>query len=63
MKLSDKLAKVDDVFEVTKYDNGYKVEVRGEDKNGDWATAQVLVMNDGDVKTLWDEYDLMEMRA
>ena len=63
MKLSDKLTKVDDVFEVTKYDNGYKIEVRGEDANEDWATAQIIVFSAMEVKDLFDEYSAMEMRA
>ena len=63
MKLSDKLVKVDDTFEVTKYDNGYKVEVRGEDANEDWATAQIIVFSSMEVKDLFDEYTAMGMRA
>lgn len=60
MKLSDKLAKVDENFNVTQYDNGYMVEVRGRNSDDDWATIQLIVTNDGAVKDLWDEYVLME---
>ena len=63
MKLSDKLAKVDDTFEVTQYDNGFKVEVRGENANGDWATAQILVGDHCSVIELFDEYCTMEKRS
>jgi hypothetical protein len=62
MKISDKLAKVDDTFQVTQYDNGFKVEVRGEDPNEDWSTANILVADHGTVKDLFDEYcDMVKM--
>lgn len=60
MKLSDILAKVDDTFEVTQYDNGFKVEVRGENHKEDWYTANILVGDHGAVKELFDEYCDME---
>lgn len=62
MKLSDKLVKVDDTFEVTQFDNGYKVEVRGEDNNEGWSTAQIIVFSSMEVKDLFDEYTSMEKR-
>jgi hypothetical protein len=42
MKVSDKLAKVDESFTVTMYDNGFMVEVGGRDSSDDWATAKLL---------------------
>ena len=61
MKLSDKLVKVSDTFEVTQYDNGFRVEVRGENTEGNWRTAQILVGDHGAVKELFDEYCNMEL--
>lgn len=42
MKLSDKLAKVNDSLTVYLYDNGYMVEVSGRDDNDDWKTAKIM---------------------
>lgn len=56
MKLTDKLAKVDDTFEVNRHDNGFVVEVRGEDSNSDWATAKIVVTSEEEVHALLTEY-------
>lgn len=63
MKLSDKLAKVDDTFTVTRYDNGFMVEVRGEDANEDWATVQIITELQSDVVFMFGEYCDMEKRG
>jgi hypothetical protein len=42
MKVSDKLAKVDETFHVTMYDNGFMVEVSGRDNEDEWATTKIL---------------------
>lgn len=60
MKISDKLAKVNDTFEVTKYDNGYKVEVRGRDSSEDWATVNILCSELAQVADRLEEWDNME---
>ena len=61
MKLQDKLVKVSDTFEVTQYDNGFRVEVRGENAEGNWRTAQILAADKEAVKELFDEYCDMEL--
>jgi hypothetical protein len=43
MKISDKLAKVDESFTVNMYDNGYMLEISGEDAIGEWKSAKILV--------------------
>jgi hypothetical protein len=42
MKLSDKLAKVNDSFTINMYDNGFMLEISGRDHVEDWSTAKVM---------------------
>ena len=43
MKISDKLAKVDESFTINMYDNGYMLDISGEDADGEWRSAKILV--------------------
>lgn len=43
MKISDKLAKVDESFTINMYDNGYMLDIGGEDADGEWRSAKILV--------------------
>lgn len=42
MKLNDKLAKVNNNFNVYLYDNGFMLEIGGQSDTDDWVTARVL---------------------
>lgn len=42
MSIGDKLAKVNDNFNVYMYDNGYMLEIGGRDHSDDWCTAKIL---------------------
>lgn len=42
MKLNDKLAKVNDNFNVYMYDNGFMLEIGGRTDSEEWATAKIL---------------------
>ena len=42
MKLSDKLAKCNDSLTVNMYDNGFMVEVSGQDSENSWTTAKIM---------------------
>jgi len=42
MKLSDKLTKCNDSLTVNMYDNGYMVEVSGQDSENDWKSAKIM---------------------
>lgn len=42
MSISDKLAKVNDNFNVYMYDNGFMLEIGGRDHSDDWCTAKIL---------------------
>lgn len=41
-KISDKLARVNESFNVNMYDNGYMFEIGGKDAEGDWKTAKIM---------------------
>lgn len=41
-KISDKLAKVNDSYNVQMYDNGFMFEIGGKDHNDDWKTAKIM---------------------
>ena len=42
MSIGDKLAKINDNFNVYMYDNGYMLEIGGRDHSDDWCTAKIL---------------------
>ena len=42
IKLSEKLAKVNDSFSVNMYDNGYMFEISGRNEDEDWTTAKII---------------------
>lgn len=42
MKVSDKLAKVQETISVHLYDNGFLFELAGVDANEDWKTSKIL---------------------
>jgi hypothetical protein len=61
MEIKDKLVKVNNTFEVTKYDNGYLFAVRGEGHDGDsWTDCNIMVTSSADLNSLMIEWDLME---
>jgi len=45
IKLSEKLAKVNDSFSVNMYDNGYMFEMGGRNEDEDWVTAKIVCNN------------------
>jgi hypothetical protein len=42
-KIKDKLAKVNDVFTVYSYDNGYMFEMGGRDSNNEYKNTKIVV--------------------
>ena len=42
-KISDKLTKVSESFQVYMYDNAYMIEVSGRDSEGDYKTVKLMV--------------------
>jgi hypothetical protein len=60
MKLEDKLAKVNDNFNVYMYDNGFMLEIGGRTENEEWATAKILCNSLDELVELITEATAME---
>jgi hypothetical protein len=56
-----KLAKVNDSFNVYRYDNGWMVEVSGNDKKDDWKTAKIMCNTEEELFALIKEYNTMDL--
>lgn len=61
MKLSDKLAKVNDSLSLNRFDNGYMVEVSGNNADDEWVTSKILCSSLEEVITLLKEYSSMKL--
>ena len=59
-KISDKLAKVNDNFSVNMYDNGFMLEIGGQNKKDDWATAKITCNSIEELVELIKEAAAME---
>ena len=59
-KISDKLAKVNESYNVYMYDNGYMFEIGGKDAEGDWKTAKIMCATIDQLVELVREADSME---
>lgn len=55
MKIADKLAKVNENWNVNMYDNGYMIEVSGRDHYGEWSSAKIIVPTVEELLTLVSE--------
>jgi hypothetical protein len=60
MKLSDKIAKCGDSLTVNMYDNGFMVEVSGQDSDNDWKTAKIMCQTLNEVNAIIAEAAAME---
>ena len=54
-KIKDKLVKVNESFTVNMYDNGYMVEVGGQDADDNWKTVKIMCATIDQVHALIDE--------
>ena len=63
MKLSDKLAKCNDNLTVNMYDNGYMVEVSGQDSDQTWVTAKIMCQTLDQVNAVVAEAAAMERNS
>ena len=59
-KISDKLAKVNDSFTVYMYDNGFMVEIAGNNHKEDWANAKIVCTSLAELVELIQEASEME---
>lgn len=60
MKISDKLAKIDNSYTVNQYDNGYMVEVSGQDSEDDWTNVKIVCNSIDDVLAVVTEASKMK---
>ena len=60
MKLADKLAKCNDSLTVNMYDNGFMVEVSGQDSENSWTTAKIMCQTLEEVNAVIAEAATME---
>jgi hypothetical protein len=60
MKISDKLAKVDEDMSIRMYDNGFLFEISGRDDNDDWTSVKILCNDLNQVTALITEATQME---
>ena len=60
MKVSDKITKCNDSLTVNMYDNGYMVEVSGNDSNSDWKSAKIMCQTLEEVYAVIAEAAAME---
>lgn len=44
-KIGDKLAKVNESFTISMYDNGFMVEIGGRDSDNEWKNAKIMVQS------------------
>jgi len=59
-KISDKLAKVNENYNVYMYDNGCMFEISGKDSEGDWKTARIMCATIDQLVELVREADSMQ---
>ena len=57
----DKLAKVNDSFNINRYDNGWMLEVSGRDKKEDWKTVKVICNTEEELIDLIKEYNTKDV--
>lgn len=62
-KISDKVVKVSDSFTVNMYDNGYMVEIWGDNKKGDGLTVKIMANTLDELLDLVREACEMERRS
>lgn len=62
MKISDKLEKADDTLAINRYDNGFMVEVSGQDANENWTSAKIIVSTVAEVNTLVEDWNSLPSR-
>ena len=61
MKLNESLVKVNDCLTVYRYDNGFMVEIGGQDKNEDWVTRKIVCNDLKQVLTFIEEYSKLPL--
>jgi len=63
MATLSKLSRVQDSITIYRYDNGWMVEVSGNDADDNWATAKIICNTEDEVLDLVKQYNATEMDA
>ena len=61
MAISSKFAKVSEAVTISRYDNGFMVELNGRDKKGDWLTIKTVCTKEQEVVDLFKEYNTIPL--
>ena len=61
-KISDKAVKIDSYFNIQMYDNGFMLEIYGDNKKGDGVNVKILANTLDELVTLVKEACEMERR-
>ena len=61
-KISDNLVMVSESFTINMYDNGFMIEVGGQDANDDWKNVKIIVQELDSLIALIKEVAAMERR-
>ena len=59
--ISKKLNKVNDCYTINRYDNGFMVEVSGQDDDGDWKTSKLICNTEEDLITVIKQVNKLEL--
>lgn len=60
-KLNELFTKVNDSITIYRYDNGWMLEVSGQDHNDDWPTKKLVCTDLKNVLTLLEEYSKINL--
>ena len=61
IKLNETLETVNDSITIYRYDNGWMLEVSGQDHNDDWPTKKLVCTDLKNVLTLLEEYSKIKV--
>lgn len=56
-----KLIKVSESFSVSRYDNGWMIEISGRDKKNDWKTIKTICNTEEELLKIIKEYNGLEL--
>jgi hypothetical protein len=59
MSKLDKLSKVNEQISINRYDNGWMVEVGGQNEDNDWKTCKILCNTEEDMLAVVQEWNNM----
>lgn len=61
MKLSDKMKAVDSNISVTRYDNGWTIEVGGTNSEGNWVTSKLICPTEEELFDIIKEWNSLKL--